>query len=67
MNRVKKALCKICNLDGFAKMQNELLKVPTRERHSWVAIGIQKQQITPLTTLRWSWNHERAKSTLYIY
>ena len=52
IHRVKKALCSNLNLDGFVKMHNALLKVPTRDRQSCAANGIQKQQKAPWTTLR---------------
>ena len=40
MYRVKKAICSNLNLEGFAKMHIELLNIPTRDRHNWVANGI---------------------------
>ena len=48
MHRAKKALCNNLNFDGFVKMHNALLKVPTRDRQVWLETGIQKTNETPL-------------------
>ena len=48
MHRAKKALYNNLNFDGFVKMHNALLKVPTRDRQSWLANGILKNKRDPL-------------------
>ena len=48
MHRAKKALFNNLNLDGFVKMHNVLLKVPTRDRQVSLETGIQKTSKTPL-------------------
>ncbi len=48
MHRAKKALYNNLNFDGFVKMHNALLKVPTRDRQVWLETGIQKTNETPL-------------------
>ena len=48
MHRAKKALYNNLNFDGFVKMHNTLLKVPTRDRQVWLETGIQKTNETPL-------------------
>ena len=49
MHRAKKALCSNLNFDGFVKMHNALLKVPTLDRQVWLETGIQKKKNeTPL-------------------
>ena len=48
MHRAKKAPYNNLNLDGFVKMHNALLKVPTLDLQVWLETGIQKTNETPL-------------------